>query len=123
MYTLFQDSGIKIEKESQLTLEDFKETKKNPYDYAILQIKPIDPDAPPPKGNRSPPEHVVIVEKVMKGESATKYEGQNGDVPANYYAVHQYFKEHENECAIALFYLEYQLPGQGLQEKLIAINW
>lgn len=116
------DSGIKIERDSQNLLDEFKETKKNPYDYAILQIKPIE-GAPAPKGNRAPPEHVIITEKINKDDSATKYEGECGDIPANYYAVHQYFKEHQEECAMAILYLQFTLPGQGPQDKLIAINW
>jgi len=117
------DSGIKIERESQASLDDFKETAKNPYDYVIMQIKPIDPDAPPPKGNRAPPEHVVITKKVMKGESAEEFGDACGDLPANFYAVHKYFESNPDECAVVLMYLQFTLPAQGLQEKLIAINW
>eukprot|EP00111_Clytia_hemisphaerica_P024683 TCONS_00072737-protein len=116
------DSGIKIEKTSLESLQDFKEIAKNPYDFVILKIRPI-ADAPPPKGNRSPPEEVAIIKSVMKGESAKEYEGQHGDIPAIYYAVHQYFKESQDDCAIAVFYIEYPLPSGATKSKLIAINW
>jgi len=119
------DSGIKIERESQGQLELMKEVKKNPFDYIIMQIKEIE-GAPAPTGKKSAPEHVIIVEKVDKGECEKKYQEEGVDtegVPANYYAVHQYFKAHENECCIAILYLHYELPAQGPQDKLIAINW
>lgn len=101
-----------------------KEIAKNPYDYYIATIE-VDPDAPPPKGNKAATEIVTCKEKVNKGECEKKYEESGTDlkgVPANYRAILDHITENKESCCFIIFYLLYKKDGRD-QEKLTAINW
>lgn len=117
------DSGIKCEKDSIAKMAEMKEVAKNPYDLLILNIVP-DPNAPPPKGNKAPAEHIAVTHVFNKGDCEKEFEGQDlGGIPANYYKFMQLTKEDEKACFYALLYFTFELKDRGTQEKLLAISW
>jgi len=117
------DSGIKCEPTLITDLQTFKEQAKYVYDFVAMTIQ-VDPNAPPPKGNKSAAEHTAVFKKMDRGECEKLYEGKDlNGVPA----VHQYVydlcaDELKDKCCMFAYYIQFTIQGRE-QDKFIAINW
>lgn len=117
------DSGIKVEKQAVEKMAEMKETKKSPYEFLILDIVQI-PGATA-VGTKSAPEHVTVTTTSNKGDSEASLEGKDlGGVPAPYYAFREMLLNTlGDKCCMGLIYFTFKKGDQGLQEKLLAVNW
>jgi len=118
------DSGIKTDPELLAEITKMEKYSKSPYDFIVMGIRQIDPEAKP-KGATKPKMGVFATEFINKGTCEEKHGGEKVDgLDSRYYEVVQYIKENRlnTPCFVLVYVLHTKADGVS-NNKLVLLVW